>query len=82
MAGDCVPLTTLENWLRKQAGMGAYEGDFIEIWLHSLLFFDFPSWVFAYGYTAFGMAVLLSAIVVPPRFPMFLKAIPVRSTKA
>lgn len=61
------PLTTLENWLRVKAGAETYEGDFIAIWLHSILFFDLPSWVFVYGYTAFGAAVLAGLILVPPR---------------
>jgi hypothetical protein len=61
------PLTTLENWLRVKAGAETYEGDFIAIWLHSILFFDLPQWVFVYGYTAFGAAVLAGLILVPPR---------------
>jgi hypothetical protein len=61
------PLTTLENWLRVKAGAETYEGDFIAIWLHSILFFDLPSWVFVYGYTAFGAAVLAGLFLVPPR---------------
>lgn len=61
------PLTTLENWLRVKAGAETYEGDFIAIWLHSILFFDLPPWVFVYGYTAFGVAVLAGLILVPPR---------------
>lgn len=61
------PLTTLENWLRVKAGAETYDGDFIAIWLHSILFFDLPSWVFVYGYTAFGAAVLAGLILVPPK---------------
>ncbi|MBX3451388.1 MAG: DUF2784 domain-containing protein [Planctomycetaceae bacterium] len=61
------PLTTLENWLRVKAGAETYEGDFIAIWLHSILFFDLPPWVFVYGYTAFGAAVLAGLILVPPK---------------
>lgn len=61
------PLTTLENWLRVKAGAETYDGDFIAIWLHSILFFDLPPWVFVYGYTAFGAAVLAGLILVPPR---------------
>lgn len=61
------PLTTLENWLRVKAGAETYDGDFIAIWLHSILFFDLPPWVFVYGYTAFGAAVLAGLILVPPK---------------
>ena len=63
------PLTTFENVLRQQAGMAAYEGDFIAIWLHELIFYDFPPWVFTTGYTAFGIAVVLTCFLVPPRRP-------------
>lgn len=61
------PLTTLENWLRVKAGAETYDGDFIAIWLHSILFFDLPPWVFVYGYTAFGAAVLAGLILVPSK---------------
>jgi len=62
------PLTTLEDWLRVKAGDGAYDGDFIAIWLHRLLFFDLPPWVFTFGYSLFGAAVLSGLLLVPPHF--------------
>jgi len=36
------PLTTLENWLRLQAGQGVYQGSFIQHWVHSVMFYQAP----------------------------------------
>ncbi len=55
--GVICPLTTLEMWLRRQAGEVAYEGTFVSHWLHQLLFYQAPSWVFAVCYTVFGILV-------------------------
>lgn len=62
-------LTTLENHLRTRAGQAVYQGDFIAEWLHGLLFFDLPAWVFTAGYFSFGAAVLATFIWAPPRWP-------------
>jgi hypothetical protein len=56
--GQVCPLTTLESWLRVQAGQGAYAQGFIQTWVHRLLFYSAPEWVFAVIYTAFGSLVL------------------------
>ena len=40
--GMVCPLTTLEMRLRIQVGQPAYEGSFIEYWLHRILYFDLP----------------------------------------
>jgi hypothetical protein len=61
------PLTTLENSLRDRAGDPAYEGAFIAHWLHTLLYYDAPSWVFTLGYSLFGLAVVMSLVIVRPR---------------
>lgn len=65
-AGAVCPLTTLEIWLRLQAGGGAYDGSFIEHWLQRLLYYDAPQWVFIAAYTAFGLAVLAAWWLFPP----------------
>lgn len=62
---DC-GLTTLEQWLRTQAGQVSYDDDFIAHWLSRVLFFEAPPWVFAALYTAFGLLVLWSWARVPP----------------
>lgn len=61
------PLTTLELWLRAQAGQTAYDGDFIAHWLRQLMFFEAPPWVFIAAYSSFGMLVAASWFLVPPR---------------
>jgi hypothetical protein len=65
--GATCPLTTLESWLRVQAGAAGYERGFIEHWVTQLLFWDAPPWVFALGYTGFGLLVALAWWFLPPR---------------
>jgi hypothetical protein len=67
------PLTVLENNLRQRGGQLAY-GDrgFIHYWLHNLIFFDAPGWVFTTCYTLFGLLVLGTLIFAPPMRPRFL----------
>jgi hypothetical protein len=64
--GVVCPLTTLENWLRAQAGQAVYESSFIEHWLTRLLFYEAPAWVFTAVYTAFGLAVAAAWWRFPP----------------
>jgi hypothetical protein len=61
------PLTTWENTLREKAGQATYEGDFIAEWLHQVLFYNFPPWVFTTCYSTFGALVVLSLLLVPLR---------------
>lgn len=65
--GATCPLTTLESWLRVQAGVPGYGGGFVAHWVSRLLFWDAPAWVFVLAYTAFGLLVLLAWWWVPPR---------------
>ncbi len=65
--GIVCPLTTLEQWLREQAGQTAYSGDFIGHWLRTLLYFDLPPWVFIAMYSGFGLIVAGSWPLVRPR---------------
>ena len=64
--GMVCPLTTLETWLRAQAGAGGYGGSFIEHWLQRVLFYEAPWWVFATGYSLFGLLVLATWLRFPP----------------
>lgn len=66
-AGVVCPLTTLEMWLRSQAGGQVYSGSFISHWLSSFLYYDFPLWVFTIAYSTFGALVLASWLWVKPR---------------
>ena len=66
--GVLCPLTTLETWLRQQAGSLTYKESFIQFWLQEILFYQAPLWVFAMAYTAFGLLVLLAWLKFPPSF--------------
>jgi Protein of Unknown function (DUF2784) len=68
LVGVACPLTTLEVWLRAQAQMGVYSGGFIERWVHRLLFYTAPPWVFTLIYSVFGLLVWVAWVVFPPRF--------------
>ena len=61
------PLTVWETQLRRLAGQQAATGSFIGRWLHELLFFDFPPWVFTIVYVGFALLVLATLIFIPPR---------------
>jgi hypothetical protein len=67
--GTLCPLTVLENMLRRRANQPGYPRDFIGYWLHHVMFFSFPPWVFAIVYTAFGALVVATFIFGPPRWP-------------
>ena len=64
--GVICPLTIWEMQLRSSAGLETYAGSFIKHWLHKLLYFSAPDWVFITIYTVFGSLVLLSWFVVKP----------------
>lgn len=65
--GIVCPLTSLEQWLREQAGQLSYEGDFVAHWLGSLMFYQAPPWVFIAAYSVFTVAVVVSWVIVPPQ---------------
>lgn len=65
--GVVCPLTTWEMSLRASAGQPTYGGTFVSHWLHRILFFEAPAWVFVVCYTVFGLLVALSWIFVRPR---------------
>jgi len=72
VAGEAIlnitcPLTTLERRFRILAGQAVTDGDFIAIWLHDLMFFELPEWVFTAAYVSFGAGVLLVFVLYPPR---------------
>ncbi|HAJ74986.1 MAG: DUF2784 domain-containing protein [Gammaproteobacteria bacterium] len=64
--GVLCPLTTLEMWLREQAGLANYQESFIQHWIQQLLYYDLPLWVFGSAYTVFGLAVLYAWLKFPP----------------
>jgi hypothetical protein len=60
-------LTTLEMWLRVQAGGEQYDGSFIQYWLQRFLYYDAPAWVFVAAYTVFGLLVIITWLRFPPQ---------------
>lgn len=64
--GAICPLTRWEMALRDKADVETYAGSFIQHWLHSLLYYNAPDWVFTLLYTAFGAVVLASWFIVRP----------------
>lgn len=64
--GLVCPLTEWENLSREASGGTTYPGSFIQHWLHEILFYDFSPWVFTVAYTAFGLAVAIAWLLVPP----------------
>lgn len=69
--GIACPLTTLEDWLRT--GSPQTQG-FIQRWVSRLLYYDLPTWAFTLSYVAFGLAVLLTWWLIPPRHTLRSKA--------
>jgi len=59
---DC-PLTVWEDELR---GLATGPG-FIERWVHRVMFYDLPPWVFTALYVGFAALVLAAWVFVPPR---------------
>ena len=67
--GQACPLTTLESWLRVQAGSPSYSKSFVEHWVQRILFYEAPFWVFALAYTVFALLVIAAWWYFPPRTP-------------
>lgn len=63
------PLTTLEAWLRTQAGLETYRESFIEHWVQRVIFYEAPFWVFTSVYTVFGLVVVVVWWRFPPEPP-------------
>jgi hypothetical protein len=64
--GIACPLTTLEVWLRAQAGQAPQVESFIGYWMQRLLYYTLAPWVFISAYTVFGLLVLLAWWRYPP----------------
>ena len=64
--GQLCPLTTLESWLRVQAGEPGYTKGFIEHWLQRIIFYEAPFWVFSLAYTVFAVFVAATWWYFPP----------------
>jgi hypothetical protein len=62
LAGVWCPLTIWEDALRSRHE----EKSFIARWVHRLMFYDFPAWVFTVAYCAFALAVAAAWYWVRP----------------
>ena len=63
LIGVACPLTVLEDALRPGGGG---EAGFIGRWVHAVIFWDLPLWVFTALYVAFSTAVALTYRLLPP----------------
>jgi hypothetical protein len=64
------PLTSLENYLRELGGQQGEDVDFVGKMLQSLIFIELPDthWFFKVLYFGFLALVLLSLLLLPPRW--------------
>jgi hypothetical protein len=62
LLGITCPLTTIEDWLRGETS----DKGFIARWVHTLMFYEAPAWVFTVGYVTFFVLVALTWCCVPP----------------
>ena len=63
LAGVWCPLTLWEARLRGETA----DKSFVAEWVHKLLFYDFPEWVFTIAYVAFLLAVAATWWWIRPR---------------
>ena len=62
VAGMMCPLTVWEDALRgRQSELG-----FVARWVHAIMFFDLPAWVFTALYLGFALAVAGTWWLIPP----------------
>jgi len=62
LLGVACPLTVWEDALRG----GHQRAGFIERWVHHVMFYQAPTWVFTTAYLAFAALVLVTWIAIPP----------------
>lgn len=62
LLGMMCPLTLWEDALRGASN----DSGFIERWIHRMMFYHFPEWIFTLAYVAFALAVLLTYWLMPP----------------
>jgi hypothetical protein len=63
IAGIACPLTLWEDALRGTAT----DTSFVARWVHRLMFYQLPEWVFTTAYLTFALVVALTFWLVPPR---------------
>lgn len=68
LCGIQCPLTGWERELRVLGGQDASEGAFVERLIHYFLFYAWPQWVFTCLYVGFAVLVLITFLLIPPKF--------------
>jgi len=63
LIGMVCPLTLLEDSLRRTAT----GSNFIQRWLHPILFYDVPEWILTTVYVLFAFLVAVTFRLLPPR---------------
>jgi polyferredoxin len=63
LLGIACPLTVWEDLLRG----GPQAESFVGRWVHRLLYYRAPEWVFTAAYAAWAVAALVTLALVPPR---------------
>jgi len=67
--GIICPLTEWEYNLRQVAGQSVNRDlSFIARLVHTIIFYDFPPWIFTFIHVSFGVLVILTFIFIPPKF--------------
>lgn len=64
LLGVMCPLTVWEDALRGRES----EAGFIARWIHGVMFYQLPGWVFTVAYIGFALVVALTFWIVPPRW--------------
>jgi len=68
LLGVVCPLTEWEFRLRELAGQQVERQlSFVARLVRSIIFYDFPSWVFTVAYVGFAVLVAGSFLLIPPR---------------
>jgi Protein of Unknown function (DUF2784) len=62
LLGIACPLTVWEDALRGEH----QRAGFIERWVHQVMFYEAPTWVFTTAYLAFAALALVTWIAIPP----------------
>jgi hypothetical protein len=69
LVGMFCPLTIWEYDLRTLAGQSTERNlSFIARLMRMVIYYDFPAWVFTVMHISFGLLVIATFVLVPPRF--------------
>jgi hypothetical protein len=66
--GITCPLTDWEHQMRVQ-NVGGFEGSFMQYWIHKIIFYSAPEYIFTIIYISFTIIVIATFLFIPPRWP-------------